>query len=51
MDIMKHIFKQKEHEILKMDCWDIQVFLGRKVYEQCIAEHCFYPPFNHKKQA
>ena len=44
MDIMKNILKEKETEITKMDCWDIQVYLGRKIYEACINDNCFFPP-------
>lgn len=36
LSIMKGLLKEKSNEILLMDCWDIQVFLGRKIYE--IAE-------------
>ena len=30
---MKHIIKDKEEAMIKMDCWDLQVFLGKKMYE------------------
>jgi hypothetical protein len=46
MDILKQMLRHKEKEIAKMDCWDIQVFLGKKIYEICIAENAFFPPFN-----
>lgn len=46
MDIMKNILKQKEKEFTTMDCWDVQVYLGRKIYEQCINDNTFYPPLN-----
>ena len=48
MDIFKHILKAKESEIVKMDNWDIQVFLGKKIYEICINENTFFPPYVNK---
>ncbi|MFS8159433.1 MAG: hypothetical protein ACMG6E_04310 [Candidatus Roizmanbacteria bacterium] len=46
MDIMTFMLKNKEKELIKMDCWDIQVYLGKKIYETCIADNTFFPPFN-----
>jgi hypothetical protein len=42
---MKHLIKEKEQMILKMDGWDLQVFLGRRLYEQSIADGTFFPPY------
>jgi len=42
-NIMKHLLRQQEPHILKMDCWDIQVYLGRKMYEEAIEEGNFFP--------
>lgn len=43
LDIMKHLLKNQEEGILEMDCWDIQVYLGRKMYEESIEEGNFFP--------
>ena len=44
IDIMKHLLRENENEIITMDCWDLQVFLGRKMYEQAIEKNKFFPP-------
>ena len=44
MDVMKHLLRRHEAEISNMDCWDIQVFLGRKIYENAIEDNSFFPP-------
>jgi hypothetical protein len=41
---MKHLLKKYENEISAMDCWDIQVFLGRKIYELSVEDNSFFPP-------
>ncbi len=32
IDTMKSLFKENQVEMLKMDQWDLQVFIGRKMY-------------------
>lgn len=41
--IFHHLFKINEAEIARMDCWDMQVFLGRKMYEEAIEQCKFFP--------
>jgi len=50
MDIMKFMLRSKEGELVKMDCWDIQVYLGKKIYETCINDNTFFPPYNSRRE-
>ena len=50
MDIMRNVLRQKEAELRVMDCWDFQVNLGKKIYEQCVNDNCFFPPTNNNTQ-
>ena len=45
MDIIKHILRMKEDYLASLDCWEFQVYLSKKIYEQCIEEENFFPPF------
>ena len=38
-NIMKHLLKSKEQDMLKMDCWELQVFLGRNLYIQAVEDN------------
>lgn len=40
---MKYLLAKHADDIIKMDCWDIQVFLGRKMYEMAVEEGNFMP--------
>jgi hypothetical protein len=40
---MKSLIKRNEAELVKMDCWDLQVFLGRKIYEIAVQENSLLP--------
>ncbi|TNV79491.1 hypothetical protein FGO68_gene4499 [Halteria grandinella] len=41
--IFHHLFRVYEGEIVRMDCWDMQMFLGRKMYERAIDSCKFFP--------
>ena len=45
MDIIKHVLKSKEDYLASLDCWEFQVFLSKKIYEQAIQDENFFPPF------
>lgn len=42
IDTMKTLLRENEKEMLKMDSWDLQVFLGRKMYQDSISKKYFF---------
>mmetsp|Transcript_27553 Transcript_27553/g.26598 ORF Transcript_27553/g.26598 Transcript_27553/m.26598 type:complete len:209 (-) Transcript_27553:36-662(-) len=48
LDIMKNMLKAKMRHMERLDSWDLQVFIGRKMYEECIRDGTFFPPYKGK---
>ena len=40
---MKALLKSNNEALLNKDCWELQEFLGRKMYESAIVEGVFLP--------
>ncbi|CDW82250.1 tbc domain containing protein [Stylonychia lemnae] len=42
VDILKNLFKQFKNEMMKMDCWDLQVFIGKQMYQRAVDQNTFF---------
>ena len=42
IDTLKQLFKANEQRLVQMDAWDMQVFIGRKMYQQAIEKEEFF---------